>query len=447
MEDARRELSYRPLLLMAVALCVGLTVARHPLNGLFLLPLLWARRPWPVALALGLGLTLAPRPVEMLTQGRWIDGAARILSVPVESPQRVSAEVEVAGTRYRAYLPPETLASRGEVWRIRGKAEPLSEAMEGLREKGIVGVLKPVALSKRADGPLLWRAADGWRRGFASFARANLPMDQARWLNAFAFRINDFDEEEIASLKATGTIHLIAASGLHVAALGMLLMGLVSILGLPRATGLVAVFGALVAFTMATGLHLPTVRAALAFAAGSAAYLARREADGLSSIALAALVYLPFDPPAVYSLGFQLSVTVVGMLVLWPRRRSEEPVRTVREWMIHHARDLVAVSLIAALAAEPILAWHTGDIGLLTVPTNVVAVPPTMGAVLLTFVLHPLHAGWAMPAVGGLVEVARATILAMPEIPITVPPFSPYLLVLWFVPWIAFWRPRARPCR
>lgn len=447
MEEARLELAHRPLVLAALALCVGLTALLHPLHLLFLLPLLWFRRPLPVALALVLGLTLAPRPVPLLNAPYWANGEARVLSVPSAAPDALVADVEIGGRRLRAVFPLETPMSRGDVWRLQGRVTPLSEASESIRTKGIEGSLRPAALRKLADGPWPWRAADAWRRSYDAFARRTLRPDQARWLSAFAFRIQGLEEEEIDALKETGTVHLIAASGLHVAALGLLGMGIGSALGAPRVVVLAGMFVLIAFYAMATGLHLPTLRAALAFAVGSSAYLFRREPDGLSALALAVLVYLPFDPAEVYGLGFQLSTTVVGMLVLWPHRWNDEPVRTAAAWFAFHVRDLALVSVVAALAAEPIIARHEGRIALLTVPANFVAVPPAMVAILLTLVFHPLGLSGAMPFVGGLVSVAKAAIEGAGRVPdLSVAPFSPYLLLFVYLPWIWFWRPRARPC-
>ena len=449
MDDARRELAGRPLVLAAVALVVGLTAPLHPLNVLFLGLLILARRPLPVALAFVLGLVLSPRPVAVLAGPEWVRGPAVVLDVPVEAKEGLRATVEVGGKRLRAIFPSRTPMSKGEVWNVEGKAKPLSEAGDGYRLRGVNGSLAPVEIAKLADGPWPWRVADGWRRSYEGFVRASLPPEPARWLGAFAFRLQGLEDDEIDALKSTGTIHLIAASGLHVGALGLVGMLLGTALGLPRSATLGLVFALLVLFTMATGLHLPTLRAALAFAAGSSAYLVRRDPDGLSAIALAVLAYLPFDPAAVYDLGFQLSVTVVGLLVLWPRRGAAEPARTVPALFRERVRDLLAVSLIAGLAAEPILAQRNGEITLLTLPANALAVPPVMAAVLASFVLHPLHAGWAMPLVGGLATFAGRAILLAGSVPGTVlhvPPFSPYGLTLVYLPWIAFWRPRARPC-
>ncbi|RYG20748.1 ComEC/Rec2 family competence protein [bacterium] len=448
MEELRRELYHRPLVLAAVALCVGLTALLHPINLIFLLPLLVARRPVPVALAFLVGLTLAPRPVALLSEPCWINGRVTILSVPYHVEGGQAADVQTGKLKLRALFPNDATVSRGEVWQVQGKATPLGEAAEGLALKGIEGRLKPVTMTKLEDGPWPWRLADHWRRGFETFVQNNLPEREARWLDAFAFRVYALDDSEMEVLKDTGTIHLIAASGIHVASLAMLGMALGSLFGAPRRWVLGAVFLILALYAMATGLHLPTIRAVLAFAVGSSAYLVQREPDGLSALALAVLAYLPFDPSAVYGLGFQLSITVVGFLVMWPRRH-EEPVRTTTAWFRHHGRDLVAVSLIAALAAEPILALHEGKVTLLTVPANVLAVPPAMLSILLTFLSQGLHLGWAMPLVGGLVAVTRETIEwagIVPGMVLHVTPFSPYWLVPFYALWIAFWRPRARPC-
>ena len=446
MEDLRRELAHRPLVLMAVALCVGLTAVLHPLNLAFLAPLLVARRPVPVALVLLLGLTLAPRPAPILPGARWVDGSATVLGVPSETPYGLAADVDVDRHRWRTSFPGDAAVSRGEVWAVKGLAKPLGEAGEGLRLRGIEGRLTPRSLVKRANGPLVWRLADGWRRSYSAFVRSSLDPGAARWLEAFAFRIDSLDDEERDALTRTGTVHLVAASGVHVAALGVILMAVGGLIGAPRSATLGVVFAVLALYAMATGLHLPTVRAALAFAVGSSAYLVRREPDGLSALALATLVYLPFDPAAVYGVGFQLSTAVVGMLVLWPRREGP-PARTALVHLREKAYELGAVSLIASLASAPLVALHEGEIALLSVPANLVAVPPVVAALALSLALHPLRAGWAMPLVGGLVLFAQSAIGwfdALPRAVVPVGPFWPYLLAPFYGAWIAFWRPRAR---
>jgi ComEC/Rec2-related protein len=446
MEELRRELGHRPLVLAAVALCIGLSARLFPVNLIFLVPLLAARRPWPVAIALLLGIALSPKPAALLTPS-WLKGQATVVGVPFLTKGGLAADVVIDGKKVRAILPAATVISRGDVWQMEGKANPLSEASEALSWKGISGRFKPILMVKVADGAWPWRAADAWRRSFEQFSQANLPPEEARWLNAFTFRFYALEDEEMDALKGTGTIHLIAASGLHVAALGTFGLWLGLLTGLPRqwVLGLLAVL--VLFYAMATGLHLPTVRATIAFVVGSSAYLVRREPDGLSALALAVLVYLPFDPSAVFDIGFQLSITVVGFFVLWPKRRRE-PARTAWAWGKAHVRDLVAASLVATLAAAPILARYEGSFAPLSLPANLFAIPPVLIAIFMALVLHPLHVGWAMPVVAGLVSAAVGVIEAAGAIPsavVQVPPFSPYLLALIYLPWMAFWRPRARP--
>lgn len=446
MEDLRRELGHRPLVLAAVALCVGLSAVLHPVNLLFLLPLLIARRPVPVALSFLLGLALAPRPAAILERPIWVNGPATVVGVPFRSHGGLAADVVVEGHKLRALLLPETIISKGEIWALTGEAMPLSEASEALAWKGIEGRLKPASATKQADGPWIWRAADGWRRSFEAFSQATLPAEPARWLNAFAFRIYALEDDEMEALKGTGTIHLIAASGLHVAALGSFGLGLGRFLGVPRQWILGFLTLLVVFYALATGLHLPTVRAAIAFLVGSSAYLVRREPDGLSALALAVLAYLPFDPAAVFEIGFQLSITVVGFFVLWPKRHGE-PAKTAVEWFREKGKELIGASMVATLASAPLLARYEGVFSPLSLPANLIAIPPVLVAVFSGLLFHALHAGWAMPVVGGLVSAAVGVIewaQRMPGFTLQVPPFSPYLLLVVYVPWLAFWRPRAR---
>src|SRR4051812_17007874 len=169
MEELRRELGYRPLVLAAVAFCIGLSAALYPVHLLFLLPLLVARRPGLVALAFVLGLVLAPKPVAILAEPGWVEGSATVVGVPFRAKGGLAADMVIEGRKLRALLPVDTVISRGEVWQMDGKAKPLTEASEALAWKGISGRLGAASFRKVADGPWIWRAADDWRRSFEAF--------------------------------------------------------------------------------------------------------------------------------------------------------------------------------------------------------------------------------------------------------------------------------------
>ena len=222
MEDMRRELAHRPLLLAAVALVVGLTAALHPLNLLFLATLLVARRPVPVALAFLLGLTLAPRPVPELREAVWVRGEATVLSVPAEAPEGLLADVSRCGAtacgRDSRAKPSCRAATCGSV---EGKATPLSEAVATVAAEGDRGQAGPGRVRKgrrmdlcRGGPPTL--GGETSRRSCGGASRRTTPVGCL----GFAVRSADFDEEERDALVDTGAVHLIAASGLHVAILG-----------------------------------------------------------------------------------------------------------------------------------------------------------------------------------------------------------------------------------
>ena len=197
-------------------------------------------------------------------------------------------------------------------------------------------------------------------------------------------------EPQVELLRATGTSHVLAVSGLHVgllAGLGALLFGrglrlfspwweappwLVVVLG----TGLV------VAFSSSVGWPVSTRRAAvMASGALLAAALARRLRPW-NLLGLAALLSVVAEPLSVRTLSFQLSFgAVAGILSLPP----------VSGWLPNSLR----ATLGASLGTLPALAWSLQSLALVSPLANLVAVPAV--ALMLPCSLLAWHTGWVAP--------------------------------------------------
>jgi len=125
-------------------------------------------------------------------------------------------------------------------------------------------------------------------------------------------------------LRATGTNHLLAISGLHIGLvaalafwLGRLLWSLSTraMLWMPaQMAGAVTAILAAFAYAGLAGFSIPTQRAAIMILAVMLAWLARRRIRPGDSLALALLAVLLWDPLAVLAPGFWLSFTAVGLL-------------------------------------------------------------------------------------------------------------------------------------
>lgn len=128
---------------------------------------------------------------------------------------------------------------------------------------------------------------------------------------------SDLDYETKTALTVSGIRHVIAVSGLHVAVLYLLIQRLT--LGKPWLTFCLGVpalglFAALVGFT-------PSVcRASLMLGLMMLASVIRREYDGLTELAFAALLILIKNPFTVRAVGFQLSVLSVLGIFLFAAR-------------------------------------------------------------------------------------------------------------------------------
>jgi competence protein ComEC len=190
--------------------------------------------------------------------------------------------------------------------------------------------------------------------------------------------------------RASGLYHLLAVSGQNVALVagGALLVAWLA--GVPRLLGELGALAAIAAYVLAVGAQPSVVRAGIAGALGSIAWLLARERDRWWFLLVGAFVLLAWNPYTLFDPGFQLSfAAVVAIFVLAPRiGRALEgfPVPT-------KVAGFLAISTACGLATAPILWLQFHAVPLLAVPANALAAPavaPLLGLALVAAVVHPL---------------------------------------------------------
>lgn len=444
-----RQIERRPLVLCCLALLIGLLALDFPWLVFLLVPALMKR--WALAVRIGVtvsflvGLALHAEPVRPLDQRVWVQGTARVASVAREGVDVTTFDLEMKGLRLRATASPEIKVGLGDVIRTEGVARPPTEAAQAIyAAEGLQGRLDLSAgrVEVLSRGP--WGWADAWRRSFARFT-ASLPEEEAHLLQALTFRSPTLDQEETGQLKRTGTVHLVAASGVHVMAIAALVLFVFSKLPILRLQQIGLSSLVLMSYAAATGAHPPTVRAVIMTLAFLLAYRLRREPDGLSALAFAAIVCLIWNPRSVYQLGFQLSMVVVGALVLFPPRYHFPSTVIRRTYELSH------VSLVAALAAEPILALSQHSISWTTIPANLFAVSAACAAIasgiagqavgMLFPWLGKAILGWfAYPCLKWVEAVVAAFDTQAASIPI--PAFSYGWVLLFYLAFLVSWKER-----
>jgi competence protein ComEC len=190
--------------------------------------------------------------------------------------------------------------------------------------------------------------------------------------------------------RASGLYHLLAVSGQNVAlvAAGALLLAWLA--GIPRLVGELGALAAIAAYVLAVGAQPSVVRAGIAGALGSIAWLLARERDRWWFLLVGAFVLLAWNPYTLFDAGFQLSfAAVAAIFTLAPRiGRLLEGYPVPRK-----IGAFLAVSTACGLATAPILWLQFHAVPLLAVPANALAAPavaPLLGLALAAAAVHPL---------------------------------------------------------
>jgi competence protein ComEC len=131
----------------------------------------------------------------------------------------------------------------------------------------------------------------------------------------------ELDSSRNEAFLATGTIHILSISGLHVGILAGALFWIMRRTPLPRGWAVASIALITVLYAMMVDVEPPVVRATvLVLIACMAMYLGRR-ALGMNSLAAAALVVLALNPAHLFHVGAQLSfLCVVGLIWIANRR-------------------------------------------------------------------------------------------------------------------------------
>lgn len=268
------------------------------------------------------------------------------------------------------------------------------------------------------------------RRSFATLVESVLPREEAGLAIALAagegsrVQPGDFD-----AFQATGTVHVLSVSGMHLALVTAMVFVLARVVAVGigrgrasafdvRATAAIAALAAAVLYAAFAGFSLATVRALVATALVCAAALLGGTSSAWNAWALGIVALLLGTPPAVRTPTFALSfLAVAGMLsagsgARGPRFRIQGEggsAWAVAAW--HWAKGRVHVwpgqtarmTAGAAAATAPVVAVWFGRVPALGLIANAAAIP-LFGVALVPLLL----AAAVLPASEA---VARALVL------------------------------------
>ena len=166
----------------------------------------------------------------------------------------------------------------------------------------------------------------------------------------------------------TGSVHLLAISGLHVGILALGLFGLARLFALRQSTTLLVVVAVAVLYAMLVELRPPVVRATVIIVVLCLARLLGRSVLSFNSLAAAGIVVLAFNPSDLYRIGPQFSFLAVAVLCAtsawFTRRLPSDPLQRLiantRPWYWRQGKSftwnlfrLVGASSVIWLTAMP----------------------------------------------------------------------------------------------
>ena len=184
--------------------------------------------------------------------------------------------------------------------------------------------------------------------------------------------------------RASGLYHLLAVSGQNVVLVAGGALVLAWLIGLPRWLGQVGALASICGYVLAVGAQPSVVRAGVAGALVSLAWLAARPVDRWYFLLLGALALLAWNPYSLLEPGFQLSfaaVAAIFVLVPWLARVLEGYPLPGKLGAV------LAVSTACGIATAPVLWLQFHAVPLLTVPANALAAPavaPLLGLAFAT---------------------------------------------------------------
>jgi len=203
-------------------------------------------------------------------------------------------------------------------------------------------------------------------------------------------RAHGLDDTLLERFRASGLYHVLAVDGLKVATVAGGVLMLVRRLGVDRIKAELAALAAVGAYTLAVGFHPAVIRAAVAAALGSLAWLSARERDRWHALVVGALVLLAWNPMFVLDAGFQLSFAAVAAIFVVTAR----VVHALEGYPVPRPlAQLIGVSTACGLATAPVTWFQFHQVSLVTIPANVVGVPVVaemLVVALVTAVIAPV---------------------------------------------------------
>ena len=182
------------------------------------------------------------------------------------------------------------------------------------------------------------------------------------------------DNETKEEFRKSGIIHIMAVSGLHVGIISMIIISILK--ATPLRSGLTRLLISLTliwTYALLTGLSPSVTRASVMFSFLNTGYLINRPVKPLNSVMASAFIILIINPNMLYDPSFLLSYSAV--IVIVTNYRSLLAKVSFRGRLLSSLWKILAISILAQAGTIPFVAHFFGEIPVLSVVSNLFAIP------------------------------------------------------------------------
>ena len=266
-------------------------------------------------------------------KGQWVERTLVRLQVTGWCPQGGAWESASGQMMVSSQGVPDRRFFRGQSVEISGLVSaPPGPVAPGLFDYATFLRRQGIGLQVRCEAPGDWALGPGatdavpWSERFLEWARRRLsrglPEDGATrliWAMALGWRTGLAGDVDDGFMRS-GTLHVFAISGLHIALIAVLLVQTFRVLGWSRALCGGLSLPLIWFYVAATGWQPSAVRSAVMTSVVVGTWMLERPGDLLNSLSLAALLILIAEPGQLFQAGFLLSFLVVAALAVFPSR-------------------------------------------------------------------------------------------------------------------------------
>jgi competence protein ComEC len=205
-----------------------------------------------------------------------------------------------------------------------------------------------------------------------SYTLPDEPFACASFLEGVLLGKRSMLPEEIRGwFEDTGTIHILAISGLHVGLIGLIFFFIFhKFARLPQKTSYVFTFLTLIIFAIMTGARPSVIRATIMAGTIIIGMIIDRDTDIYNSLALAGLIILLQNPLTLFDIGFQLSFLATFSLFYLT------PLIEPKIWFLpRYLAKLISASIAIQIGTSPLIIFYFHKLPLVTILSNIIVIP------------------------------------------------------------------------